>query len=283
MDIMESQQIINRLRENINAVIIGKERVVDLVLAGVIAGGHILIEDTPGTGKTLLAKTLAASINGDFARIQFTPDLLPADITGLNIYDQAESRFQFVKGPILTNILLADEINRATPRTQSALLEAMEEKQVTVDGTTYPLPLPFVVIATENPVETAGTFPLPEAQLDRFMMHLSMGSLSISDEIRMLNAISEEHMADKTEAVCDLEDIVGLSPRGTLWLLKASKAWALMHDREYVLPDDVKEMAGYVLPHRLLTYAGRDMAAKRRVVDEILGIVDVPSEDWGRR
>ena len=317
MDIMESQQIINRLRENINAVIIGKERVVDLVLSGVIAGGHILIEDTPGTGKTLLAKTLAASINGDFARIQFTPDLLPADITGLNIYDQAESRFEFVKGPILTNILLADEINRATPRTQSALLEAMEEKQVTVDGTTYPLPVPFVVIATENPVETAGTFPLPEAQLDRFMMHLSMGSLSISDEIRMLNAISEEHMAEKTEAVCDLEDIMGLrraadavyihddlkeyivrlaqktrehkavqmgvSPRGTLWLLKASKAWALMHDREYVLPDDVKEMAGYVLPHRLLAYAGRDMAAKRRVVDEILGIVDVPSEDWGRR
>ncbi len=314
---MESQQIINSLRENINAVIIGKERVVDLVLAGVIAGGHILIEDTPGTGKTLLAKTLAASINGDFARIQFTPDLLPADITGLNIYDQAESRFEFVKGPILTNILLADEINRATPRTQSALLEAMEEKQVTVDGTTYPLPVPFVVIATENPVETAGTFPLPEAQLDRFMMHLSMGSLSISDEIRMLNAISEEHMAEKTEAVCDLEDIMGLrraadavyihddlkeyivrlaqktrehkavqmgvSPRGTLWLLKASKAWALMHDREYVLPDDVKEMAGYVLPHRLLAYAGRDMAAKRRVVDEILGIVDVPSEDWGRR
>ncbi len=314
---MDSRQMINRLRENINGVIIGKEKVVDLVLAGVIAGGHILIEDTPGTGKTLLAKTLAASINGDFARIQFTPDLLPADITGLNIYDQAESRFEFVKGPILTNILLADEINRATPRTQSALLEAMEEKQVTVDGTTYPLPVPFVVIATENPVETAGTFPLPEAQLDRFMMHLSMGSLSISDEIRMLNAISEEHMAEKTEAVCDLEDIMGLrraadavyihddlkeyivrlaqktrehkavqmgvSPRGTLWLLKASKAWALMHGREFVLPDDVKEMAGYVLPHRLLAYAGRDMAAKRRVVDEILGIVDVPSEDWGRR
>ena len=314
---MDSRQMINRLRENINGVIIGKEKVVDLVLAGVIAGGHILIEDTPGTGKTLLAKTLAASINGNFARIQFTPDLLPADITGLNIYDQAESRFEFVKGPILTNILLADEINRATPRTQSALLEAMEEKQVTVDGTTYPLPAPFVVIATENPVETAGTFPLPEAQLDRFMMHLSMGSLSIADEVRMLNAISEEHKADKTEAVCDLEDILrlrseadtvyihddlkeyivklvqktrehkavqmGVSPRGTLCLLKASKAWAFMQGRKYVLPDDVKDMAGYVLPHRIIVYAGRDIAAKRRVVDEILGIVEVPSEDWGRR
>lgn len=317
MDIMGSQQIINRLRENINAVIIGKDRVVDLVLAGVIAGGHILIEDTPGTGKTLLAKTLAASINGDFARIQFTPDLLPADITGLNIYNQAESRFEFVKGPILTNILLADEINRATPRTQSALLEAMEERQVTVDGTTYPLPVPFVVIATENPVETAGTFPLPEAQLDRFMMHLSMGNLSVADEIRMLNAISEEHKADMTDAVCSLEDIVGLrneadavyihddlkeyivklvqktrehkavqmgvSPRGTLWLLKAAKAWAFMQGREYVLPDDIKNMAVNVLPHRMLVYAGRDLAAKRRVVDEVLDIIDVPSEDWGRR
>jgi MoxR-like ATPase len=314
---MDGQQIIDKLKKNINSVIIGKERVVDLVLSGVIAGGHILIEDTPGTGKTLLAKTLAASINGDFARIQFTPDLLPADITGLNIFNQAESRFEFVKGPVLTNILLADEINRATPRTQSALLEAMEERQVTVDGTTYRLNDPFVVIATENPVETAGTFPLPEAQLDRFVMHLSMGSLSVSDEVRMLDVINEEHAADSTEAVCSLEDIVGLrtaadkvyvhddlkeyivnivhrtrdhkavqmgvSPRGTLWLLKTTKAWAYMQGREYVLPDDIKTMAEYVLPHRMLIYAGRDMAAKRRVIDEVLGAVDVPSEDWGRR
>lgn len=317
MDRVSGLQTINRLKNNINSVVIGKEKVVDLVIAGLIAGGHILIEDTPGTGKTLLAKTLAASLNGDFSRIQFTPDLLPADITGLNIYNQAEARFEFVKGPILTNILLADEINRATPRTQSALLEAMEERQVTVDGKTYGLSDPFVVIATENPVETAGTFPLPEAQLDRFMLHLSMGSLSIEDEIRMLNVISEEHADKNISSVCALEDIVeirqiadeifvhddlkeyivrlvrktrehksvqtGVSPRGTLWLLKAAKARAFMNDREYVLPDDIKYMAGFVLPHRILAYTGRDMAAKRRVIDEILNLVEVPAEDWGRR
>lgn len=317
MDRVSGLQTINRLKNSINSVVIGKEKVVDLVIAGVIAGGHILIEDTPGTGKTLLAKTLAASLNGDFSRIQFTPDLLPADITGLNIYNQAEARFEFIKGPVLTNILLADEINRATPRTQSALLEAMEERQVTVDGKTYGLSDPFVVIATENPVETAGTFPLPEAQLDRFMLHLSMGSLSIEDEIRMLNVISEEHADKNITAVCTLEDIVkirhiadeifvhddlkeyivrlvrktrehksvqtGVSPRGTLWLLKAAKARAFMNDREYVLPDDVKYMAAFVLPHRILAYTGRDMTAKRKVIDEILGLVEVPSEDWGRR
>lgn len=317
MDNFEGLKIVNRLRENINGVIIGKEDVVDLVLAGVIAGGHILIEDTPGTGKTLLAKTLAASVGGEFARVQFTPDLLPADITGLNIYNQAESRFEFVKGPILTNILLADEINRATPRTQSALLEAMEERQVTVDGKTYGLEEPFVVIATENPVETAGTFPLPEAQLDRFVMHLSMGSLSLNDEVRMLNAINEEHAVLNTGAVCGCDDIIklrqaaddiyvhddlkeyivklvqktrnhkavqmGVSPRGTLWLLRTSKVWAFMQGREYVLPDDIKYMAAHVLPHRMMIYAGRDISSKRRVVDEILGLVEVPAEDWGRR
>lgn len=310
------EQTVKRLEDNINSVIIGKERIVELILAGVIAGGHILIEDTPGTGKTLLAKTLAASISGDFARVQFTPDLLPADITGLNIYNQAESRFEFVKGPVLTNIFLADEINRATPRTQSALLEAMEERQVTVDGTTYVLDDPFIVIATENPVETVGTFPLPEASLDRFAMHLSMGSLSLEDEIRMLNVINEEHAADRIEPVCDCDDIIrlrqaadrifvhddlkeyivslsrrtrehkavqtGVSPRGTLWLLKTAKAWAFIQGRDHVLPDDIKYMAGYVLPHRILVYAGRDMTAKRRVIDEVLGLIEVPAEDWGR-
>ncbi|MBR4720109.1 MAG: MoxR family ATPase [Lachnospiraceae bacterium] len=317
MDRTSGLQIIDKLENSINSVIIGKEKVVELVVAGVITSGHILIEDTPGTGKTLLARTLAASIDGDFRRIQFTPDLLPADITGLNIFDQAESRFEFVKGPIFTNILLADEINRATPRTQSALLEAMEERQVTVDGTTHILGEPFVVIATENPVETAGTFPLPEAQLDRFVMHISMGNLSIEDEIRMLKTIDEEHAADRVMPVCSCDDIIslrkeadaifvhddlreyivklvqktrehkavqmGVSPRGTLWLLKTAKAWALMHGREYVLPDDVKEVAGYVLPHRMLVYAGRDIDLKRKIVDEILKLIEVPAEDWGRR
>lgn len=317
MENFEGLKTVNRLKENINRVIIGKEDVVDLVLTGVIAGGHILIEDTPGTGKTLLAKTLAASVGGEFARIQFTPDLLPADITGLEIYDQAESRFRFVKGPILTNILLADEINRATPRTQSALLEAMQERQVTVDGKTYVLNEPFVVIATENPVETAGTFPLPEAQLDRFVMHLSMGGLSLKDEVRMLDAINEKKSADRIEAVCSCDDIIalrqeadkiyvhedlkeyivkltqmtrehkavqaGVSPRGTLWLLRTAKAWAYMNGREYVLPDDIKKMAQFVLPHRILVYAGRDMDAKKRVVNEILSLIEVPAEDWGKR
>ncbi|MBR5766931.1 MAG: AAA family ATPase, partial [Lachnospiraceae bacterium] len=250
----EGLDLILRIEKNINGILIGKEDVVRLTLTGIIAGGHILIEDTPGTGKTLMAKLIAASIKGDFSRIQFTPDLLPADITGLNIYNRSKSEFEFVRGPVFTNILLADEINRATPRTQSALLESMEERQVTVDGRTYTLNEPFVVLATENPVETAGTFPLPEAQLDRFIMHLSMGSLSPADEVLMLNTIEEQGKADRVTAVCDLEDIVkirelahevyihddlkeylvaivqktrdnvkvhmGVSPRGTLWLMR---------------------------------------------------------------
>ncbi|MCR5602568.1 MAG: AAA family ATPase, partial [Lachnospiraceae bacterium] len=168
MDIQRGKDIIDKLKSGVNSVVIGKEEVTDLLLTGILAGGHIMIEDTPGTGKTLMAKRLAALISADFSRIQFTPDLLPADITGLNVYDQGDSTFKFVRGPVFANIILADEINRATPRTQSALLEAMEEGQVTVDNETYVLDKPFAVIATENPVETTGTFPLPEASLDRF-------------------------------------------------------------------------------------------------------------------
>jgi MoxR-like ATPase len=264
-----------------------------------------------------MAKTIAASVDGDFARVQFTPDLLPADITGLNIYDQSKGQFNFVKGPLLTNILLADEINRATPRTQSALLEAMEERQVTVDGKTYKLSEPFVVIATENPVETAGTFPLPEAQLDRFIMHLSMGRLSIADEIRMLNVINEESRSGNVKAVCSCSDIVmlselagsifvhddlkeymvklthrtrehasvqmGVSPRGTLWLMRASRAYALMNGRDYVLPDDIKKLAPYVLAHRMMVYSGRDIESKRRIIREIVDSTEVPAEEWSRR
>ncbi len=311
---MESQQIINRLRENINAVIIGKERVVDLVLAGVIAGGHILIEDTPGTGKTLLAKTLAASINGDFARIQFTPDLLPADITGLNIYDQAESRFEFVKGPILTNILLADEINRATPRTQSALLEAMEEKQVTVDGTTYPLPVPFVVIATENPVETAGTFPLPEAQLDRFLIRISLGYTETEETMRIIERYIGISEMLQTEAVCDAETllqmqrhvkeiyvhpdvsryavriiektreqeevVLGVSTRGVLALLRTAQAYAAIQERSFVTPEDIQALACPVLGHRMiLRGSGRNKNDHTQaIIQNVLSEVEVPTE-----
>ncbi len=313
----EGLRIVRNIAENINGVLIGKENVTELVLTGVIAGGHILIEDTPGTGKTLMAKLLAASVTGDFSRIQFTPDLLPADITGLNIYDRSKEGFEFVRGPVFTNILLADEINRATPRTQSALLEAMEERQVTVDGRTYELGEPFVVMATENPVETAGTFPLPEAQLDRFIMHLSMGNLSVSEEVKMLNAIEEQKKAENVPAVCGGEDIMairelagevyvhddlkeyivklvqktrehtsvqmGVSPRGTLWLLRAAKAYAFIKDRDYVLPDDIKTLAPFVLAHRMIVYSGSDIDSKRRIINEITEHTEVPSEDWSRR
>lgn len=313
----EGLDLILRIEKNINGILIGKEDVVRLTLTGIIAGGHILIEDTPGTGKTLMAKLIAASIKGDFSRIQFTPDLLPADITGLNIYNRSKSEFEFVRGPVFTNILLADEINRATPRTQSALLESMEERQVTVDGRTYTLNEPFVVLATENPVETAGTFPLPEAQLDRFIMHLSMGSLSPADEVLMLNTIEEQGKADRVTAVCDLEDIVkirelahevyihddlkeylvaivqktrdnvkvhmGVSPRGTLWLMRAARAYAFIMGRDHVLPDDIKYLAPLVLSHRIMAYTGSDIATKRTIIGEVLSSVEVPSEDWSRR
>ncbi len=310
-------ETVNKLKESINGVIVGKEKVTELVLTGVIAGGHLLIEDMPGTGKTLMAKTFAASIDGEFSRVQFTPDLLPADITGLSIYNQAKGQFEFVKGPILTNIMLADEINRATPRTQSALLEAMEERQVTVDGNTYRLSEPFVVMATENPVETTGTFPLPEAQLDRFIMRLSMGSLSAEEEVRMLNVINEGKVNEKTKPVCSCRDIcelreladgvfvhddlkeylvkivqktrghgsirMGVSPRGTLWLLKAAKAYAFINGREYVLPDDIKYLSEYVLSHRIIVYSGRSMEDKKKMIKEVVDSIEVPSEEWSRR
>ncbi len=317
MDVEKGRTIISCLRDNINSVLIGKEQVVELILTGLVCGGHILIEDTPGTGKTLMAKTFASSVSGDFARIQFTPDLLPADITGLNIYDQGEACFKFVRGPVFANIVLADEINRATPRTQSALLEAMEEGQVTVDNETYVLDKPFIVIATENPVETAGTFPLPEASYDRFVMHLSMGTISYDDEIRMLNVIGEEGRDREVRAVCSCDDLeelkrsaekvyihdelkeyivkisqktrahasvqMGVSPRGTLWLMKSAKAHAFIMGREYVLPDDIKLLAEFVLAHRMITYSGKDIAAKRRIIQEILAGIDVPSEEWSAR
>ena len=317
MDIREADNIIKKLKTGINSVVIGKEAVTDLMLTGLVSGGNIMIEDTPGTGKTLLAKTLAALISSSFSRIQFTPDLLPADISGLNIYDQKEGSFRFVKGPVFSNIILADEINRATPRTQSALLEAMEEGQVTVDNETYTLNKPFIVIATENPVETAGTFPLPEASLDRFSMYLSMGTLSPENEVRMLNVIGEGHRDKAVEPVCSGSDIealkdmseklyvhddlkdymvkitqktrkhpsvqMGVSPRATLWLMKSSKAHAFICGRDHVIPDDIKDVAEYVLAHRMIIYSGRDIASKRSVVKEIIAGVEVPAEEWSSR
>lgn len=208
MELKEIQEITSKIKENVNKIIIGKSQVIDLILTSILAGGHVLLEDTPGTGKTVLAKSIAKSINSNFKRIQFTPDLLPSDITGLNIFNQKENQFTFIKGPIFTNILLADEINRATPRTQSSLLESMEEKQITTDGTTRYLEKPFLVIATQNPIETAGTFPLPEAQLDRFMMQLNMGYPTENEELEIINRFISDNPLEKVNAVCNKEDII---------------------------------------------------------------------------
>lgn len=199
---------IGKLKENINKVIIGKDTVLDLVLTSVIAGGHVLLEDVPGTGKTVLAKSLAKSIDSEFSRIQFTPDLLPSDVTGINYYNQKEGEFVFRKGPVFCHILLADEINRATPRTQSSLLECMEEKQVTIDGVTHKLEQPFFVIATQNPVETAGTFPLPEAQLDRFLMQISMGTPTKEEELAIMNRFLADNPLEELNPACTREDIL---------------------------------------------------------------------------
>lgn len=272
--------------ENIRKVIVGKAHSVELLLVGLIAEGHVLIEDMPGLGKTLLAKTLAKTIGGHFRRVQFTPDLLPSDVTGFNVFDQRNHCFTFHPGPVMTNILLADEINRTIPRTQSSLLEAMEERQVTVDGHTYPLPLPFMVLATQNPIEMEGTFPLPEAQLDRFLLRLTLGYPTIVEEVEILTRFRTEDPLTELPTVSSPEEILrlqalrrhikvsapvadyiarlsaatrnhpglrlGVSPRGSLALLRACQALALIRDRDFVLPDDVKELAAPVLSHRVL-------------------------------
>ena len=290
----------------------GKEQQIELILTSLLAGGHVLLEDVPGTGKTTMAKTLAKSLSCDFSRVQFTPDLLPADITGMRIYNQNTGDFTFVKGPAFTNILLSDEINRATPRTQSALLECMEERQITEGGVTYPLAEPFLVIATQNPVETQGTFPLPEAQLDRFLMRLSLGYPTPEEAVSLLQrfihaqplatitpvatqeevaeaakltrncSVSEDvmaYMAALCEAARNPEKVrLGPSPRALRALMRCCQALAAIRGRDYVIPDDVKELAVPVLAHRIVLRGISYQLSADKFIQDLLSQVPVPTE-----
>ena len=313
----ERQKMAGQILDNVSKVIIGKEDVAKLVLTSIIANGHVLLEDVPGTGKTVMAKTFAKLIDAQFSRIQFTPDLLPSDITGINYYNQKTSEFVFRKGPVFSNILLADEINRATPRTQSALLECMEERQVTVDGVTDTLASPFIVIATQNPIETAGTYQLPEAQLDRFIMKINMGYPKKSEEIDILNRFLKDSPLETINSVCTKEDIIamqkeaknvfvhqaimsyivdivnatrsnpsvsiGVSPRGTITMINAARAFAYISGRGYVTPEDIKTLTKYVFAHRLVLRNGfADKDGKEKLIEQIISSVEVPTEEWDR-
>ena len=311
---METLQTINAIRDNIKKSIVGNDEAIDLILISLFAGGHVLLEDVPGTGKTMLVKSLAASVSCKFGRIQFTPDLLPSDITGVNFFNMKKSEFEFIEGPVFSNILLADEINRATPRTQSGLLECMEERQATVDGTTYKLASPFMVVATQNPVENMGTFPLPEAQLDRFLVKTSLGYPKIEDNVEILSRFGASSAVKGAEPVAGEEDVLavmeahanvfahrdllryisvivektrnaagvllGVSPRGAIAFLKVAKGFALIEGRKYITPDDVKKAAVPALAHRLVLTGSEQLKkdAARGIIEEILEGTPVPTE-----
>jgi len=304
--------VMNKIIENVERVIIGKTETIELALCAFLCGGHVLIEDIPGVGKTSLVYAIAKSFDCSFKRIQFTPDILPSDITGFSMYNQKTQEFEYQQGSIMAQIVLADEINRASPKTQSSLLEVMEENQITVDGKTYKVPQPFTVFATQNPVEHIGTYPLPEAQLDRFFMRLSLGYPSLKEEMNMIDRFNESSPLDLLTAVSDAEELMalqglvhtvhvdsdvnelmvqivrltrdnahvtlGCSPRGTLCLHRASQAWALYQGRDYVLPDDVLKMTVPVLAHRLVLSQEakfRKLTAAQ-VLDQLLKHVKIP-------
>jgi len=304
---------LKKIIENVEKVIIGKTEKVKLLIVGLLTNGHILIEDAPGLAKTMLALALAKSISGDFKRIQFTPDLLPSDVTGGYVYNPKSGEFDFKKGPVFTNILLADEINRTTPRTQSALLECMQEYNVSSDGKTFPLPQPFMVVATQNPIECQGTYPLPEAQIDRFLMKIDMGYISQKEEIKVIQGQKVRHPVEDLKQVVDLKDVLrlqeavknietsayileyivqlvsltrnkkddirlGASPRASISLMKASCAWALLEGRDYVIPDDVVKLLPWVLKHRIILQPKSLIAGKtaETIISELLGSTPIP-------
>ena len=319
LDVSKVQEFSKKIVDNLEKVIVGKRKTVELVVIGLLCQGHLLIEDVPGVGKTMLARSLAKSLGCSFRRIQFTPDMLPSDVTGVSIFNQISREFEFRPGPLISQIVLADEINRATPKTQAALLEGMEERQVTVDGETHILPSPFMVLATQNPIEYEGTFPLPEAQLDRFLMRVSLGYPGIEDEMNILGLQQLRHPILTLESITGTEEVLemqeaikevyvaevikryivemirstresgdvylGASPRGSLALFRASQARAALRGRDYVLPDDVKALAGSILSHRMVI----DPAARLRnitadvIVEEIMRALPMPGGDLSAR
>lgn len=307
-----AQSIAERITDNVEKVIVGKRKVIELAVIGLISQGHLLIEDAPGVGKTMLARSLAKSLNCSFKRIQFTPDMLPGDITGVSVYNQKTNDFEFRPGPIIAQIVLADEINRATPKVQSALLECMEERQITVDGVTYKMPSPFHIFATQNPIEYEGTFPLPETQLDRFLLRINLGYPSASEEVVIMERQQYTHPIEQLSVVADTSDVLmlqdtvkkiyvdklvkqyiaalveatrrhpsiylGSSPRGSLALFRTAQARALLLGRDFALPDDIKVLAESVLAHRLVSRATAQSPDKsgRACLSEILETLPVP-------